>query len=125
MRVLQRGEVIQLERKGYYIVDRPLVRSGKPMVLFNIPDGRVKSLGAKPPAATQQAATAAASAEAVAKAAAKPAANRSAKVTGHQRKPSLSTADTPVSTKVRPLTVTNQDKGLKLATDEDQNYALL
>ena len=102
MRVLQRGEVIQLERKGYFIVDRPYVRSGKPMVLFAIPDGRVKSLSAKPPATAQQAATAVASAAAVAKAAGKPAANGLAKVAGQQRQASLSTADTPVSTKVRP-----------------------
>ena len=40
MRILQKGEVIQLERKGYYIVDRPYLRPGKPMVLLNIPDGR-------------------------------------------------------------------------------------
>ena len=103
MRVLQKGEVIQLERKGYYIVDRPHVRSGKPMVLFAIPDGRVKSLSARPPPSVQQAATAVASAAAVAKAAGKPAANGPAKVGGQQRKPSLSTADTPVSTKVSPL----------------------
>lgn len=31
---------LQLERKGYYIVDQPLLRPGKPIVLFNIPDGR-------------------------------------------------------------------------------------
>ncbi|KAK9829157.1 hypothetical protein WJX72_004236 [[Myrmecia] bisecta] len=42
MRNLQRGEVIQLERKGYYIVDQPLVRPSKPVVLFAIPDGRTK-----------------------------------------------------------------------------------
>ncbi|GAB4821570.1 hypothetical protein N2152v2_008616 [Parachlorella kessleri] len=40
MRTLQKGDVIQLERKGYYIVDQPLLRPYKPMVLFNIPDGR-------------------------------------------------------------------------------------
>ncbi|GFH13059.1 Gln-glu non-discriminatory tRNA synthetase [Haematococcus lacustris] len=44
MRVLQKGEVIQLERKGYYIVDQPLTKPGKPMVLFCIPDGRTKTM---------------------------------------------------------------------------------
>ncbi len=40
MRTLQKGDVIQLERKGYYIVDEPLTKPGKPIVLFLIPDGR-------------------------------------------------------------------------------------
>ncbi|KAB8112504.1 hypothetical protein EE612_050944, partial [Oryza sativa] len=40
MRNLLRGEVIQLERKGYYRCDAPFVRSSKPVVLFAIPDGR-------------------------------------------------------------------------------------
>lgn len=40
MRLLQKGDILQLERKGYYIVDRAYVRPGKPMVLFSIPDGR-------------------------------------------------------------------------------------
>ncbi|CAI5492755.1 unnamed protein product [Closterium sp. Naga37s-1] len=40
MRNLQRGDIIQLERKGYYICDQPLVRPHKPMVLIAIPDGR-------------------------------------------------------------------------------------
>lgn len=42
MRTLQKGDVIQLERKGYYIVDVPLLKQGKPMVLFNVPDGKTK-----------------------------------------------------------------------------------
>ncbi|CAG7895813.1 unnamed protein product [Brassica rapa] len=40
MRNLQRGDVIQLERKGYYRCDVPFVKSSKPIVLFSIPDGR-------------------------------------------------------------------------------------
>lgn len=40
MRNLKRGDVIQLERKGYFRCDIPFVRSSKPMVLFAIPDGR-------------------------------------------------------------------------------------
>ena len=42
MRVLSKGDIIQLERKGYFIVDRPFWKFGTPMVLFNIPDGRMK-----------------------------------------------------------------------------------
>lgn len=41
MRSLKKGEVLQLERKGYYIVDQAL-DSGSSLVLFNIPDGRSK-----------------------------------------------------------------------------------
>ncbi|KAH0459412.1 hypothetical protein IEQ34_012226 [Dendrobium chrysotoxum] len=40
MRNLKRGDVIQLERKGYFRCDIPFVRPSKPMVLFAIPDGR-------------------------------------------------------------------------------------
>jgi glutamyl-tRNA synthetase len=40
MRILQKGDIIQLERKGYFIVDEPLIKPGKPIVLFTIPDGR-------------------------------------------------------------------------------------
>eukprot|EP00898_Chlorokybus_atmophyticus_P001795 jgi/Chlat1/2616/Chrsp178S02500 len=44
MRNLQKGEIIQLERKGYFIVDVPHVRAGKPVVLLSIPDGRQKAI---------------------------------------------------------------------------------
>ncbi|XP_057961886.1 glutamate--tRNA ligase, cytoplasmic [Malania oleifera] len=40
MRNLKCGEILQLERKGYFRCDVPYVRSSKPMVLFAIPDGR-------------------------------------------------------------------------------------
>ncbi|KAJ8752308.1 hypothetical protein K2173_003944 [Erythroxylum novogranatense] len=40
MRNLKRGEILQLERKGYFRCDVPFVRSSKPVVLFMIPDGR-------------------------------------------------------------------------------------
>lgn len=40
MRNLKQGEVIQLERKGYYRCDVPFLRPSKPIVLFAIPDGR-------------------------------------------------------------------------------------
>eukprot|EP00879_Flechtneria_rotunda_P015508 GHRR01016219.1.p2 GENE.GHRR01016219.1~~GHRR01016219.1.p2 ORF type:complete len:134 (+),score=64.23 GHRR01016219.1:247-648(+) len=43
MAKLAKGEVLQLERKGYYIVDVPYSGSpDKPAVLFSIPDGRNK-----------------------------------------------------------------------------------
>ena len=46
LRTVARGEHIQLERKGYYICDRPFVNSGLlPMVLIEIPDGRGGGLG--------------------------------------------------------------------------------
>ncbi|KAI4368242.1 hypothetical protein MLD38_016819 [Melastoma candidum] len=40
MRILNRGDVLQLERKGYFRCDVPFVRPSKPIVLFAIPDGR-------------------------------------------------------------------------------------
>lgn len=40
MRNLKRGEILQLERKGYFRCDVPFIRSSKPIVLVAIPDGR-------------------------------------------------------------------------------------
>ncbi|XP_015874811.3 glutamate--tRNA ligase, cytoplasmic [Ziziphus jujuba] len=40
MRNLKRGEILQLERKGYFRCDAPYLRPSKPVVLFAIPDGR-------------------------------------------------------------------------------------
>ncbi|XP_017219020.1 glutamate--tRNA ligase, cytoplasmic [Daucus carota subsp. sativus] len=40
MRNLKKGEILQLERKGYFRCDVPFVRPSKPIVLFAIPDGR-------------------------------------------------------------------------------------
>ncbi|KAJ4954577.1 hypothetical protein NE237_011360 [Protea cynaroides] len=40
MRNLKRGDIIQLERKGYFRCDVPLFRPSKPIVLLAIPDGR-------------------------------------------------------------------------------------
>jgi glutamyl-tRNA synthetase len=42
MRALQKGDIIQLERKGFYKVDEPMLRPGKPLLLFNVPDGHSK-----------------------------------------------------------------------------------
>lgn len=52
MRALQQGDILQLERKGYYIVDEAYTKAGKPMVLFNIPDGRAKAAPSGKPVAS-------------------------------------------------------------------------
>ena len=46
MRSLKQGEVIQLERKGYFTVDRAFDPAApeQPVVLLNIPDGRAKGM---------------------------------------------------------------------------------
>lgn len=46
MRSLKQGEVIQLERKGYFAVDRAFdpAAADQPIVLINIPDGRAKGM---------------------------------------------------------------------------------
>lgn len=44
MRSLQAGDIVQIERKGYYRCDRVYLGPGRPAVLFCIPDGRVKGL---------------------------------------------------------------------------------
>lgn len=50
MRNLQKGDVLQLERKGYYIVDVPYLRKEKPVTLISIPDGRQKDTKQAAPA---------------------------------------------------------------------------
>jgi len=40
LRLLNKGERIQLERNGYYICDSPFVYPAKPLVLILIPDGK-------------------------------------------------------------------------------------
>eukprot|EP00897_Mesotaenium_endlicherianum_P008593 jgi/Mesen1/7762/ME000408S06874 len=42
MRNIKKGEILQLERKGYFICDAPYIRASKPLVLIAIPDGRQK-----------------------------------------------------------------------------------
>ncbi|KAG4203349.1 hypothetical protein ERO13_A05G395500v2 [Gossypium hirsutum] len=44
IRNLKQGEILQLERKGYFRCDVPFVRPSKPVVLIAIPDGRQQSL---------------------------------------------------------------------------------
>jgi glutamyl-tRNA synthetase len=41
MRTLKAGDVIQLERRGYYIVDRA-AHGDEPVVLIDIPSGKGK-----------------------------------------------------------------------------------
>uniref|UniRef100_A0A7S4HK72 glutamate--tRNA ligase n=1 Tax=Prymnesium polylepis TaxID=72548 RepID=A0A7S4HK72_9EUKA len=40
LRQLQKGQIIQVERRGYYICDEPYVRPSDPIVLFFVPDGK-------------------------------------------------------------------------------------
>lgn len=51
LKTLPKGCKIQLERRGYYIVDRPAFQPGRskvePMVLVKIPDGKGKDMGMK------------------------------------------------------------------------------
>ncbi|XP_071721162.1 glutamate--tRNA ligase, cytoplasmic-like isoform X1 [Rutidosis leptorrhynchoides] len=48
MRYLKRGDIIQLERKGYFRCDVPLIPPFKKVVLYAIPDGRQIGTGTKP-----------------------------------------------------------------------------
>ena len=45
LRTYNKGAVIQLDRKGYYIVDRVYINNDLPMILLNIPDGKKASWG--------------------------------------------------------------------------------
>ena len=45
MRSLKKGEVLQLERKGYFIVDKAFESPSSPMVLFAIPRRTDKDVG--------------------------------------------------------------------------------
>ena len=45
MRTLSQGTIIQLERRGYYRVERPYGGSrDKPLQLYNVPDGKEKGM---------------------------------------------------------------------------------
>jgi glutamyl-tRNA synthetase len=41
---LQEHEVIQLERRGFYRVERPYTNKDKPLILYMIPDGKAKAM---------------------------------------------------------------------------------
>ncbi|KAI9337989.1 tRNA synthetases class I, catalytic domain-containing protein [Obelidium mucronatum] len=75
LRGCNKGDIIQLERKGYYIVDKPFnpQTPNDPIHLYLIPDGRVDSIKSK--AAPEEPATPAAAASAAAAPAAKKAKN--------------------------------------------------
>lgn len=46
MKTLQRGSIIQLERRGFFRVDSPYINNtSKPIVLYMIPDGKSKAMG--------------------------------------------------------------------------------
>ncbi|RLN90482.1 hypothetical protein BBJ28_00012440 [Nothophytophthora sp. Chile5] len=38
------GQVVQLERRGYFRVDEPYLSAEKPLVLFMVPDGKAKAM---------------------------------------------------------------------------------
>ena len=44
LRTVQENTILQLERRGYYRVERPYISAKKPMVLYMIPDGKVKAM---------------------------------------------------------------------------------
>jgi glutamyl-tRNA synthetase len=44
LKTLKENDIIQLERRGFYRVDRAYVNNGKPLMLFMIPDGKKKAM---------------------------------------------------------------------------------
>lgn len=44
LKMLKEHDILQLERRGFYRVDRPYVNESKPLMLFMIPDGKAKSM---------------------------------------------------------------------------------
>jgi glutamyl-tRNA synthetase len=44
MRNLQENQIIQLERRGFFRVDRPYLSKQKPLILFMVPDGKAKAM---------------------------------------------------------------------------------
>mmetsp|Transcript_32228 Transcript_32228/g.56094 ORF Transcript_32228/g.56094 Transcript_32228/m.56094 type:complete len:897 (+) Transcript_32228:64-2754(+) len=44
LKTLKEHDIIQLERRGFYRVDRPYVNEGKKLMLFMIPDGKKKAM---------------------------------------------------------------------------------
>lgn len=41
---LQEHEVVQLQRRGFFRVDRPYINEDKPLILYMIPDGKAKAM---------------------------------------------------------------------------------
>jgi glutamyl-tRNA synthetase len=44
LKTLQHHNIIQLERRGYFRVDRRYIINDKPLILFTIPDGKMKPM---------------------------------------------------------------------------------
>lgn len=44
LRTLKTGDVVQLERRGYFRVDAPYLSAEKPLVLFMVPDGKARAM---------------------------------------------------------------------------------
>jgi glutamyl-tRNA synthetase len=44
LREVQEGDIIQIERRGFYRCDRPYINDTKPLILFMIPDGKQKAM---------------------------------------------------------------------------------
>jgi len=44
LRTLKENDIIQLERRGYYRVDKPYINATNPLQLFMIPDGKKKAM---------------------------------------------------------------------------------
>jgi len=44
MRNLKAGDIIQLQRRGFYRVDAPYLSTQRPMMLFAVPDGKAKAV---------------------------------------------------------------------------------
>ncbi len=44
LKTLREHEIIQLERRGFYRVDRPYLNERKGLILFMIPDGKAKPM---------------------------------------------------------------------------------
>ncbi|GMF55925.1 unnamed protein product [Phytophthora fragariaefolia] len=44
LRNMKEGQVVQLERRGYFRIDVPYVSDDKPIVMFMVPDGKVKAM---------------------------------------------------------------------------------
>jgi len=42
MRLVKKGDILQLNRKGYYVCDRPYISEAAPLILLQVPDGRQK-----------------------------------------------------------------------------------
>jgi glutamyl-tRNA synthetase len=44
MRTLNVGDIIQIERRGFFRVDKPYESPDRPLTLFMIPDGKQKAM---------------------------------------------------------------------------------